>query len=337
MKGRVHFMSGLLVLSLVSSWLPRAAFAESGVTRHSSHPLPGTWAHGKLPGAFAAEVQSAAGSLASSAARRVVIQPGALAARSAVRHRVALLGGRIERAYESLGLLSAELPLARVSALAADVNVAWVSPEREVRSAGLIETTTGAALVRDLLGRTELDGAGVGVAVLDSGIDARHHAFGKGKLNRVVFEKDFVGGKRSDGDLYGHGTHVASLVAAGADFAGGAYTGVAPGVQLLNLRVLDDEGRGSVSTVLAALDWVVAHKNEHNVRVVNLSLGAPAVESYATDPLCLAARKAHSAGIVVVAAAGNGGKDADGAKLYGGIKSPGIEPSVITVGAATRS
>ncbi|MGH9962453.1 MAG: S8 family serine peptidase, partial [Pyrinomonadaceae bacterium] len=92
-------------------------------------------------------------------------------------------------------------------------------------------------------------------------------------------------------------------------------------------------GKGSISGVLAALDWVMANRLTYNVKVVNLSLGAPAVSTYTSDPLCKAVRRLVDAGLVVVTAAGNDGKDANGQKLYGAIHSPGNEPSAITVGA----
>src|SRR5262249_15386228 len=85
---------------------------------------------------------------------------------------------------------------------------------------------------------------------------------------------------------------------------------------------------------IAALDWVLSNRTAYNIRVVNLSLGTAAVESYKTDPICVAVRRLVNAGIVVVAAAGNDGKDSDGSKIYGQIHSPGNEPSVITVGAS---
>ncbi len=135
-------------------------------------------------------------------------------------------------------------------------------------------------------------------------------------------------------DTNGHGTHVASLAAGSSGFAGGAYGGIAPGANLLSLRVLDDNGSGSSSNIIAALDWCITNKNTYNIRVINMSLGAPAVDSYQLDPLCLAARRAHDAGIVVVCAAGNDGKDIEGNKIYGAIHSPGSEQSAITVGAS---
>jgi serine protease AprX len=86
--------------------------------------------------------------------------------------------------------------------------------------------------------------------------------------------------------------------------------------------------------VLSALNWVLNNRSLYNIRVVNMSLGAPAVESYQDDPVCQAVRKLVNAGIVVVAAAGNNGKNTSGQKIYGSIHSPGDEPSAITVGAS---
>ena len=97
-------------------------------------------------------------------------------------------------------------------------------------------------------------------------------------------------------DGNGHGTHVSTLIAGSPSFAGGAYAGIAPGVKLINVRVLDAEGKGYASDVIAALDWIIANKAAHNIRVVNMSLGTPASQSYKTDPLCLAARRAVTPG-----------------------------------------
>ena len=146
-----------------------------------------------------------------------------------------------------------------------------------------------------------LSGAGVAVAIIDTGIDTRHNALKK----RVVFTKDFTGG---DGlDRFGHGTHVAGIIAG----AGGrtpdtqSYRGIAFGANLVNLRVLGDDGSGTVSNVVEAIDWAVDHRREYNIRVINLSLGTPVLQPYRDDPLCEAVERAVDSGIVVVAAAGN--------------------------------
>jgi len=80
--------------------------------------------------------------------------------------------------------------------------------------------------------------------------------------------------------------------------------------------------------VIAAIDWAIANKSSANIRVINLSLGRPVTTSYTKDPLCQAAEAAWNAGIVVVAAAGNLGRQG-----YGTITAPGNDPKVITVGA----
>jgi subtilisin family serine protease len=253
------------------------------------------------------------------------------------------LGGVVTRRLGKLGVLTASLPLNALNALAERADVRYVSADRQVGSAGHVETTTGTSLVRTQttlsllgipIGTTTLDGAGIGVAVLDSGVDTRHETFRDGLgLSRVAASVDFTGEGRTD-DPFGHGTHVASLAAGRGVAPAGAYQGVAPGARVLNLRVLNSEGRGTVSGLLAALDWVLQNRALYNIRVANLSLGTPAVDEYRNDPVCAAVRRLSDAGVVVVAAAGNGGRDSLGNKIYGQIHSPGDEPSAITVGAS---
>src|SRR5207302_9148760 len=115
----------------------------------------------------------------------------------------------------------------------------------------------------------------------------------------------------------------------------GQNAGAAPDARLVSLKVLDASGRGNISHVIAALDWVVANKNAYNIRVVNLSVGATIRESYWTDPLTLAAKRDVDAGIVAVTAAGNFGSTSAGQPQYGGITAPGNAPWVLTVGASS--
>src|SRR5262249_1166852 len=109
--------------------------------------------------------------------------------------------------------------------------------------------------------------------------------------------------------------------------------GVAPGSSLVTVRVLDDTGSGRLSDVLAGVDWILTNQSKYRIRVVNMSLGMPAVESYKTDLLCLATKKLYDAGIVTVVASGNYGRSASGSVAFGSIPSPGNSPWVITVGA----
>jgi serine protease AprX len=227
-----------------------------------------------------------------------------------------------------------ELPRTAVRQLAADPAVSYISPDRPVSASGHLSATSGAEQVRSLISGVTLNGKGVTVAVFDSGIASTNNLIqDPQQQNRALITKDFTG-TNYYGDFYGHGSHVASLFC-GTDVVGnGYYRGVAPGVNLLDMIVLTKDGVGSSSAVINAIDYVISVKSTYNVRVINMSLGTPPKDSYLNDPLCAAVRKAVKAGIVVVCAAGNQGKDAAGTKLYGGIHSPGIDPSVITVGAA---
>jgi serine protease AprX len=111
---------------------------------------------------------------------------------------------------------------------------------------------------------------------------------------------------------------------------------MAPGASLVSLKVLDADGHGYVSDVIAAIDYAVSVRSAYNIRVINLSVGTGVFESYWLDPLTIAARRAVDAGIVVVVAAGNLGLDAYGQPQSGAITSPGNAPWVLTVGASSH-
>jgi serine protease AprX len=166
--------------------------------------------------------------------------------------------------------------------------------------------------------------------------------------NQVVYNQDFTGEYKPNSnltdthnapDLFGHGDHVAGIIASsGATSSCGNCTrlmkGVSPGVRLVNLRALNKNGVGTDSTVIAAIQQAIALKTKYNIRVLNISLGRPVYESYAQDPLCQAVEQAWKAGIVVVVAAGNQGRDNSfGNQGYGTVNAPGNDPYVITVGA----
>src|SRR5439155_25999132 len=127
-------------------------------------------------------------------------------------------------------------------------------------------------------------------------------------VQRVDRFVDFVDGRQAPYDDYGHGTHVAGIIAGNGFDSNGARAGVAPNARVIALKVLDRDGRGRISDVIAALDYVVANKTALNIRVVNLSVATGVYESYLFDPLTIAAQRAVSAGVVVVAAAGNFGR-----------------------------
>jgi serine protease AprX len=244
-------------------------------------------------------------------------------------------GGALGRPLPIIGAYAASLPNAALNGLANSAAVVHVALDRPV--ADTLErtgATIGATSVRQQLG---YDGSGVGVAVIDSGITAYHDDLaGVGSAQRVDRFVDFVNGRDTAYDDYGHGTHVAGIIAGNGADSAGLRAGIAPNVRLIALKVLDANGHGYISDVIAALQYAVTNRDALNIRVINLSVAAGVYESYNSDPLTRAARKAVAAGIVVVAAAGNVGRDLQGHSLYGGITAPGNAPWVLTVGASSH-
>jgi serine protease AprX len=255
------------------------------------------------------------------------------------------LGGMNTR---SLGMIRGgvvTLPFAALRTLANDPEIAYVSPNRPVHVTGLLggalknSDFTEETVSADDAQAYGWNGSGITVAVIDSGIsdhpDLHDPATGK---SRVVYSESFVPGTDTL-DHYGHGTHVAGIIAGNGSQSGGlsnayAVYGVAPNAKLVNLKVLDANGSGSDAYVIAAIQRAIALKSTYNIGIINLSLGRPVYESYTADPLCQAVEAAWRAGIVVVAAAGNSGRDNTfGTNGYGMIGAPGNDPYVLTVGA----
>jgi serine protease AprX len=262
-----------------------------------------------------------------------------------VRSLLARNGVIISDSMAKLGAMKVDLPAHVIETLMQNGSMNFISPDVKIESSGHVTATTGADQIRNapgllgsLLGGTAIDGTGVTIAIIDSGMDLSHVAFQPS--GRLKFKKDFTPENKPDKDFYGHGSHVASLAAGNyTNGTGTSYQGIAYNANLVNLRVLDSNGVGSTSTLLAALNWFLTpadpnkplsstnplNKDKYAIRVVNMSLGAPAVSSYQNDPICRASRALVDAGIVVVAASGNNGKDANGNKIYGQIHSPGNE------------
>ena len=179
-------------------------------------------------------------------------------------------------------------------------------------------------------GYPAVTGKGVGVAVIDSGISTMHAAL----AGKVVASVNFATGETSTADGFGHGTHIAGIIAGQATTVTSLYQGgIAPGAHLINVKVLGQTGSGYTSDVIAGIQWTVANRGTYAIKVVNLSLGHPQVELCLTDPLCLAVENAVASGLVVVTSAGNNGKNANGVEVMASITTPGVSPSAITVGA----
>ena len=186
-----------------------------------------------------------------------------------------------------------------------------------------------------------VSGRGIGVAVIDSGVYAHPDIAG-----RIAAQVDFTGttvttmdpvtlattttttGTVTLGnDPGGHGTHVAGLIAGNGASSGSAFTGVAPGANIVDVRVIRSDGTSNTGIVLRGMQWVLNNRVAYNIKVANLSLGAPVTKSYKLDPLATAAQVLNFAGITVVVSAGNSGPT--GAT----ITSPANDPFVISVGA----
>jgi len=239
------------------------------------------------------------------------------------------------KAGRHLAAVDGQVALVRDAALlqlAASADILSIALDRRVR--GAMDRTSaaiGASWVRDELG---LDGSGVGVAIIDSGVANWHDDLGS---ERVAHFVDFVTYLPTPHDDYGHGTHVAGIIAGSGFDSGGARRGVAPGASLIVLKVLNGTGDGYISNVIAAIYYAIEQRARFNIRVLNLSVSAGVFESYATDPFTLAAKRAVDAGIVVVTAAGNLGRNEKGHIQQGGITAPGNAPWVLTVGASNHN
>ena len=229
---------------------------------------------------------------------------------------------------------------AAITELAADTAIDHLSGDLPVRSTmSVSDQSTGADQVHagspgllGIGGLAGVTGQGISVAVIDSGISPHPALWGD-----LAASVSLVTGDASVADAFGHGTHIAGIITGSGAAAARVtplYTGgIAPGAHVINVRVLGADGTGLTSDVIAGIDWAIANRSRYNIRVINLSLGHPVTEPAATDPLDEAVSRAVSAGIVVVAAAGNSGKTADGTPILGGITSPGNSPDAITVGA----
>ncbi len=258
--------------------------------------------------------------------RSRLILPGSPDAVQALIQRHGL---KVERRLRSGAVVSVDQ--ATMASLAADPAVSALAADRPVYSTMSTTTeATGAQQVwagLDAVGR--YTGQGITVGIIDSGIAPRTEL-----RDRVAVNVDFVDGARGAGrDFYGHGTHIAGIIAGNSVLPGGVR-GMAPGARLINLRVLAADGSGQSSDVIEAIDWAIENKARYNLRVLNVSLGHPAMEAAADDPLVQAVERAVRAGIVVICSSGNLGKHpVTGQPIVGAISSPGNSPSVITVGA----
>jgi serine protease AprX len=243
-----------------------------------------------------------------------------------VRARVAL-GGQLVQDLPAVGGVVADVTPAQLAALESQPDLV-VTPNVSVAMADIaFPTRAPAAVFPQTTGASQLwakgiDGKDVTVAVLDTGIQ---------KL--PDFDKRLIGGVDLSGegnpfkDTYGHGTFVAGLIAGNGASSNKVYMGEAPAADLVAVKVAGVTGVTDLATVISGINWVVSHRDQYGIRVLNLSLGAIPTSSVVNNPLDRAVETAWQAGITVVVSAGNAGP------FNGTILSPGDDPLVVTVGA----
>jgi len=266
----------------------------------------------------------------------VIVVLNAPATTGAVNRLQGLVGDfPVSYVYDVIPGFAAELTSGQIAALARVAIVHQIEYDAEVRANnGHPQRAYGIAKARtDFLVDGDMDGDtikytkdDVVITILDTGIDTLHMDLDGGK---VIAWKDFVNNRAAPYDDNGHGTHCASIAAGSGDasFNGTKFEkGVAPGAALVGVKVLDKNGSGKTSKVIAGIDWVVANKAAYNIRILSISLSISG-NSNGKDALSTACNNAVDAGIVVCVAAGNDGP------AKNTIGSPAAAAKPITVGA----
>src|SRR4051794_1368253 len=322
-----------------------------------SHSPKSRWRGAAAAAALALAVPLAAGTSAAHAAPNAAAKLASVARKAPNRQVIAIAQfkpglseakarkivrahhGRITDRLPSIQGFAVKLPARQAKSLRAAKRVVNVTLNTKVHntstgpSNGLLANypqTVGA----DKLQASGITGKGIGVAVIDSGIAGDladlKAADGSSRVTNVIANP----GATRPGDDVGHGTHVAGILAGNSnnrpagDPLKGSYVGIAPDADLVAVKTADDNGDSTVLDVINALQFVVEHKDELNIQVVNLSVSSDTPDSYLTDPLDAAVEFAWHSGIVVVAAVGNRGDAADAVNY-----APGNDPFVISVGA----
>ena len=268
--------------------------------------------------------------------------------RAAAEDIVRSTGGKVGRPLNVINGFAARVRLSTIDSLNETSSVRAVTPNGQVTlmSHSSVDPGTGKGTSYDFtraigartLWQQGYTGSGVDVALIDSGVAPVRGLRAPGK---IVHGPDFSWESQAENlrylDTYGHGTHMAGLIAGREGPAGAPYHlndhnhfGVAPDARLISLKVADAKGLTDVTQVIAAIDWVIAHRNDAgmNIRVLSLSFGTDGTQTYLLDPLSFAVERAWKKGIVVVAAAGNTG--------FGdlSLNNPAFNPFVIAVGAS---
>jgi len=265
---------------------------------------------------------------------RVVVQAtDAVSAADAVH----FAGGTITRDLPIAHGFAATVPSDAINSLAAKTSISTISLDARVHvlgapDGGKVKSVYPKAVNADRMWQSGYSGTGITVAVIDTGIADVPDLAGRivpvtDDVTQTTSSCQNFSGEEGCGDSYGHGTFIGGLIAGSGISSGGDYPGMAPDARLLSVKIAGASGASDVSTVLAAIQWVVSFKDRYGIKVLNLSLGTDGTQTYRTDPFDYAVERAWSAGIVVVVSAGNDGPNP------GTIAKPADDPFVVTVGA----
>ena len=274
---------------------------------------------------------------------RVIVQKDnsahAAKAGAAAEEAVARLGGSITLDLPIVNGFAATVPADSIDDLATTPGVRVISLDRKMQvqasttaGTGTVKSAFRKSMRADDVNNAGYDGHGVTIALIDTGVSSVPDLAGR----LVTVTDDMTGatapcqnmsGEQTCDDTFGHGTFVAGVMAGDGASSGGAYKGVAPGANVLSVKIAGRSGAADVSNILAAIQWVVNFRDRYGIKVLNLSLGTDSTQSYRVDPLNFAVEKAWQAGITVVVSASNRGPDPRT------IAKPGDDPFVITVGA----
>ncbi|MDQ6650724.1 MAG: S8 family serine peptidase [Actinomycetota bacterium] len=268
--------------------------------------------------------------------------PGSI---TAVAAEVRRLGGTVSREMRTVDTLAVSVSGRALATLRHDARVLSATPDAALTlsSAGYDALTDPYSMyTQENVGAVRpawknANGQGVDVALIDSGVAPVAGLNDAGKvLNGPDLSPESQNPATQYLDTFGHGTHMAGIIA-GHDTGVAVdtrnttdYLGVAPNARIISVKAADAHGTSDVSQVIAGIDWVVQHAHDPgmNIRVLNLSFGTDAAQSYALDPLAFATEVAWRAGIVVVVSAGNRGN------ALGHLDNPALDPFVVAVGAA---
>jgi serine protease AprX len=227
-------------------------------------------------------------------------------------------------AFAAAATITVVAPAAPASA-AVPAGTAWIWDTSQTQM-GAVAWTVGA----DAVWSKGITGKGVGVALIDTGVARVNGLTGANIVNGPDLSFESQDTTLRYKDNFGHGTHLAGIIAGENTAAADGFSGIAPGVKLTSIKVGVTNGAVDVSQAIAAIDWAVEHRNDdpaNPIRVINLAYGTDGTQDYKVDPLTYAVENAWRKGIVVVAAAGNGGVNAR-------LTNPAYDPFVLTVGAA---